>query len=214
MVSWTTPFTTSGSAYGRGEQRRPSSRRWRSTDGPRMPGAPPGCRTRRLERPQPGPGSRPTPAPNVWRLVLSLSWSCMAPVILRAERLSSVRGTHSTTWRKGPPGPFCGAVSHFFRRLVQPTPTASRHAGMKRNNPPSCPECHSYLAVHRCPRSFACIDCGQPADVFVPDANALAIEKAEAADAAGHDPAEDSPLCDDCFYLRASAQEGRHHRLN
>lgn len=81
---------------------------------------------------------------------------------------------------------------------------------MNKNDDPTCPACGQWMPPgHRCPRKRQCIDCGQPADMFVPDPDALALDEVEMMRQATADPDDDRPLCDSCFYRRARDQRPR-----
>jgi hypothetical protein len=75
---------------------------------------------------------------------------------------------------------------------------------------PTCPECGGVgVPGHRCPRACACIDCGRPADMFVPNANALALEESEMLKEVAQGAPTDQALCDECFYNRCRIQTAR-----
>jgi hypothetical protein len=75
-------------------------------------------------------------------------------------------------------------------------------------NLPACPTCGApdWSPAHRCPRVEACCDCGQAADVWVPDPRLFSLTAppdTEAYWSGDHDV----PFCDGCLQTRLAHEK-------
>ncbi len=72
---------------------------------------------------------------------------------------------------------------------------------------PKCSSCGAWgPSGHRCPKKYACVDCGKAADMFVAETDTLVFDDADMMKQVTADPDNDKPLCDSCYYLRAKTQ--------